>query len=144
MQCAADISVDRMPGPDIVLFSLVHNISAHQPLEQKQRLSEVFLKKFKGMPKIKRMDILEQPLAVIFGEILYLKKFNPTRYQKEKYYVHWFNQVWINMLAKLWTPLIEEAFDKGDVINPALVETMSDIAEELYKISVNPNQKVTS
>ena len=40
--------------------------------------------------------------------------------------------------------MIEEAFDKGDVINPALVETMSDIAEELYKISVNPNQKVTS
>lgn len=144
MQCAPDIAVDRMPGPDIVLFSIIHTISAHQPLEQKQHLSEVFLKKFRGMNKIKRMDVLEQPLAVILGGILYLKKFNPTRYQKEKYYVHWFNQVWTNTIAKLWTPLVEEAFDKGDIINPSLIETMADIAEELYKVSVDPNQKVTS
>ncbi|MBY0280786.1 MAG: hypothetical protein K2W94_01355 [Alphaproteobacteria bacterium] len=142
MQCAPDISVDRMPGPDIVLYSIIHNISAHQSLEQKQQLSEVFLKKFKGRKKIDRLKALEEPLAVPFGEILYLKKFNPVLYHNQKYHMNWYNHVWINMFAKLLAPLLEEAYDKGDVINPALVETMSDIAEELYKVSVDPNQKV--
>ncbi|MBY0462263.1 MAG: hypothetical protein K2Q34_03675 [Alphaproteobacteria bacterium] len=144
MQCAPDISVDRMPGPDIVLYSLIHNILAHQSLEQKQHLSEVFLKKFKGLGKIERLKIMQEPLAVVFGQILYLKKFNPVLYQNQKYYMNWYNHVWVNVLAKLLAPLLEEAYDKGEIISSTLVETMSDIAEELYKISVNPNQRVVS
>ena len=143
VQCSPKTPVDKMPGLDVIVHEIIHTISVHQPLEQKLQLSEVFLKKIKGLgkfPGYDRLRILEEPLAVVFGQALYLKKFNPERYQKEKYQMIWYNYLWVSVMAQLLVPVLEEAFEKGDVLNPGLIETMSDMAKSLYQISINPNQ----
>ncbi len=147
MQCSPNMPIDRIPGADIVVHEIIHTISVHQPLEQKLQLSEIFLRKFKGLDKFPgydRLRILEEPLAVVFGQALYLKKFKPELYQKEKYQMIWYNYPWVSTMAQLLEPILEEAFDRGDVLSPDLIEIMSDMAKPLYQISINPNQMSVS
>ncbi len=141
IQCHSDTPVEKIPGPDIIVHEIIHTISARQSLEQKQMLTKIFLEKFKGAAKIEKLKILEEPLAVVWGQALYLKKFNRSIYKQKSYKMNWYNHSWVNVYAQLLIPLIEDAYNTGVVLNAELVNTMADMAQTLYLVNVTNNQQ---
>lgn len=137
MQCHPNTPAENVPGPDVIVHEIIHTISARQPLEQKQELTKVFLEKFKGAGKVERLKILEEPLAVVWGQVLYLKKFNPALYEQENYRMIWYNHPWVRVYAQLLTPLMEEVYQSGETINAGLMETMADMAQDLYLVTMS-------
>lgn len=135
LQCHPDIPREKIPGSDVIVHEIIHTISARQSLEQKQIMTKVFLEKFKGAGKVEKLKILEEPLAVVWGQALYLKKFNPSLYKQENYKMIWYNHPWVRVYAQLLAPLMEEVYQSGETINAGLVETMADMAQDLYLVS---------
>ncbi len=64
---------------DIAFHEVVHVISNQQTFNQKKMLTEEFLKNCDIKDSLRKLTILEEPLAVIFGQIIFLEQFNPNR-----------------------------------------------------------------
>ncbi len=144
MQCHPDTPIEKVPGPDVIVHEIIHTISARQSQEQKQMMTKVFLEKFKGAGKVEKLKILEEPLAVVWGQALYLKKFNPSLYKQENYKMIWYNHPWVNVYAQLLAPLMEEVYQSGETINAGLIETMADMGQALYLVTTSVGQRKSS
>ena len=92
---------------DVVFHEIVHTLSARQPQQQKEEISKAFLSlcpienKF---AKYQKGKILEEPLAVAIGQILFLKEFSPTTLKWDS---KLYNNPWISAFGKNIYPLIE-------------------------------------
>lgn len=122
---------DAKLDSDIVFHEVVHTISARQDLAQKQALTREFVATCDTKGKIKRMNLLEEPLAVAFGQALFLQQFDPSRYQ---YGTNWYAEKWTNMFAKLIYPTVKEEFDTGRTITDGLVQKAGKHCKEVLAV----------
>ncbi|MCM2280128.1 MAG: hypothetical protein NDJ89_18815 [Oligoflexia bacterium] len=103
---------------DVVLHEVVHTLSSRQSREQKRRLTDRFLAVCplpKGMPV---MNPLEEPLAVVFGQMLFLNRFDPARFRTEK---SWYRNEWIDAFARAIFAISKEALEKEESINDGFI-----------------------
>ena len=113
---------------DIAMHELIHSISKLQSLEVKQSLTKEFYNRCKfDYKKIKRYYVLEEPLAVIFGQMYYQEKYQPKRF---KFEVNWYNNKLIDSLSKLYYPVVKKHFVEGKVIDSNLMEKLGEICAE--------------
>ncbi len=122
----------KYDGSDIVMHEIVHTISAKQSLKQKQILTKEFLNKCNINGKIKRLRILEEPLAVVFGQMLFIKQFIPNKFRFDS---NWYSKPWVRMFAKLSMPIVEETFKAGKSITDKLIPRLSKICAEAVRVS---------
>lgn len=59
------------------------------------------------MPKY---NLLEEPLAVVFGQMLYLDEFDKGRFKKT---TNWYRNDWINEYAQALYPIAKRALKNG-------------------------------
>lgn len=137
IQCHPDISPEKALGIDIVIHEIVHMISARQSLASKQKLTSTFINIFKEAESMDKYKILEEPLAVVWGQAMYLKLFNPEAFLKQNYKMNWYYRSWVNVYAQLLIPLLEEAYQKEEIMDEDFIRLVACIARELYFISVN-------
>lgn len=109
---------DAKLDSDVVFHEVVHTISARQDLAQKQNLTKEFIADCDTHRKIKRMNILEEPLAVALGQSLFNQQFEPSRY---KYGSVWYTEKWTNMFSKLIYPTVKEEFESGRTLTDGFI-----------------------
>lgn len=122
--------VEHIDWPDEydVFHEVVHTISARQPAVQKQKLTEAFLKICDIRFKEDSEKILEEPLAVAIGQMLFLKRFDPKLYTEEK---NWYEDPWINRFSQAIFPLVEQAFAKNQLLDVDLIEKAAGACKQL-------------
>lgn len=111
---------------EIVFHEVVHTISKRLPLEKKQQLTKVFLEECPTGTSLKKGTILEEPLAVAVGQMLFLKKFNPKKYKSE---TNWYRNEWINKFSQAIFPEIETTFAKKGKLDEELVRKLGKICK---------------
>ncbi len=113
---------------DVVFHEVVHTISMRQPLEQKQKFTKLFLDNCSVGAKIKKTVILEEPLAVSIGQILFMEKFFPT---KLNYSDSLYNNPWISSFGRIITPLVRSDFEKNKSMDEKTILSFSKLCSEL-------------
>lgn len=117
---------------DIVFHEIVHTISARQNLAQKQMLTKEFLKTCPIQDKMKKLKILEEPLAVAIGQLLYLKRVEPKRLDlSAKAYI----DPWISVYGKMLFPIVDEYMKNKKTIDQDFVKPATATCNELVKMS---------
>ncbi|MBI3547776.1 MAG: hypothetical protein HY078_01865 [Elusimicrobia bacterium] len=114
----ADIS-ER--SDSIVFHEVVHTITARQDPRRKKRLARAFLDGFPpecNIGAVPRTVLLEEPLAVTIGQMLFWKRFHPDRFASE---TNWYNEPWVNRFSPAMFPVIERAFAEGRVLDEELL-----------------------
>lgn len=112
---------------DIVFHEVVHTISARQPLEQKQGLTKAFLSICQPPSGVKKGKILEEPLAVAIGQMLFLDKFDRTKFEREK---NWYRDDWVNQFAPSIFPFIRAEFKEGKTIADGFIDSAARACKE--------------
>jgi hypothetical protein len=113
---------------DIAFHEIVHVISNKQPLEQKQLLTEQFLKSCQVKDQLKKLTILEEPLAVVFGQAIFLERFDPKRLNLGE---SLYNNPWISSYAKLLLPIVKTQLKAGKSIADDFIPTAASLCNEL-------------
>lgn len=126
---------------DIVFHEIIHTISARQNQKQKEEISNVFLEvcpgirdKFLGSCRIR---VLEEPLAVVLGQILFLKEFFPTRLRWD---FKLYNNPWISEFAKLISPVIEQELNQKLKFSVETGKKMGFLCNEFFEASKLMNE----
>lgn len=125
---------------DIAFHEVVHAISAQQPLDQKQKITEEFLQKCAVKERLKRLTILEEPLAVVFGQALYLERFDAQRLKLDE---SLYENAWISTFAKLLLPIARNELKMKRSIKAGFIASAGNICRELVAASeqLGPPQK---
>jgi len=113
---------------DVVFHEIVHTISMKQSLEQKQAFTKIFLEKCPVSPKLKKTVILEEPLAVAIGQVLFMEKFFPADFHYEQ---SLYNNPWISTFGRLITPVIREDFKRKKKMDETTISSLANICAEL-------------
>lgn len=120
---------------DVVFHEIVHTISVRQPQQQKEAISKVVLdaclidEKF---PKRQKGKIMEEPMAVAVGQILFLKEFFPERLRWDS---KLYNNYWISSFAKLIYPVIEDDFTRKEIFSTKTASKIGFLCNELLQTS---------
>lgn len=117
---------------DIAFHEVVHVISNYQPLEQKKSITEAFLKSC-NVTQLKKLTILEEPLAVIFGQIIFLENFNPAKLKAGQ---SLYNNPWISVYAKLLHPVVKDYLKNKKTISDDFIQSAGKVCNELVQASM--------
>lgn len=118
---------------DVVAHEINHSISAHQPIDQKKKLTNTFLKICPIESKLKRYRILEEPLAVNFGQLIYNKKFLPSKFSTSE---NLYRNAWINTYSRIiFTPLLKR-FESEERITDGFIEEAATLCKDILDASV--------
>lgn len=117
---------------DIAFHEVVHAISAMQPLEQKQQITQAFIKICDPRESVKRGRILEEPLAVALGQIEFLRRFAP---KKLVYDDSLYIDPWVNLLGKLIHPVLEKSLREKKNIQQGFAESAARLCREVLAAS---------
>lgn len=124
--------VTQMEGRDldVVFHEVVHTISAHQPKQQKRELTRKFLEICPVEGRVRRGDILEEPLAVALGQIAFLAEFDPDGLHFD---ASFYNNPWISSFGKAIYPIVRLELNSGRDINQEFIEKAASQCEEFTK-----------
>lgn len=120
---------------DVVFHEIVHTLSVRQPQQQKEAISKVVLDacpidgKF---PKGQKGKMLEEPMAVALGQVLFLKEFFPKRLRWDS---KLYNNYWISSFAKLIYPVVEDDFVQKAVFSTKAAAKIGFLCHELTQTS---------
>jgi hypothetical protein len=76
----------------------------------------------------RRSNMLEEPLAVAIGQMLFLKSFDPKRFSKEG---NWYRNPWVNQYAQALFPLVDKTFAKSGRLDRAFIQEAGKICKSL-------------
>lgn len=130
---------------DIIFHEIIHTLSARQSQKQKEEISKIFLD---ACPSVNNKSlaiyggrILEEPMAVTIGQILFLKKFFPERL---KWNSQLYNNPWISSFAKLINPIIEKELDQKLYFSVETGKKLGFLCNELFSaanfMNAQPNK----
>ena len=114
------------------MHEIIHAISRLQSVEQKNKLTTAFFQAYPLKPSLPKYHIIEEPLAVAVGQMLYLSLFNREKFREceRKKENQWYMDEWINNAGQEIFPLIKQAYEQGQCLDVGLVTKM---AEVIYK-----------
>lgn len=126
---------------DIVFHEIIHTISARQPQKQKEDISTAFLDMCPGIREkfigVYRSRILEEPLAVAIGQIIFLREFYPDRLRWDS---KLYNNPWISGFAKLIFPIIENELDQKLYFSTDTGKKMGFLCNEFFEANKLMNE----
>lgn len=117
----------RWSSEDIAFHEVIHSISTLQDLDNKRAFTNLFLSKCSIQGKMKRYKILEEPLAVAIGQMYFLEKTDPEKYQQELKSDSWYRNKWINEFSKLIYPSVKMYLEQRKPIDMFLINQLADI-----------------
>ena len=116
---------------DIIFHEIVHTISARQDLAQKQTLTKEFVTLCDTKGAIKKLTLLEEPLAVVIGQALFLQTFQPKNYNYDS---NWYNEKWVNLFSKLIYQDVKDEFNAGRTISDGLIPRVAKRCKEVLAV----------
>jgi hypothetical protein len=119
------------PNDDLVLHEIIHTLTASQDPGQKRALTRQFLAGCGVAGKLPGTGrILDEPLAVAIGQMMFLERFDPERYRKEK---NWYRGPWVADFAQALFPLLKDAFARKRSIDQGFIAKASEACQRLGK-----------
>jgi hypothetical protein len=116
---------------DVVAHEIVHAIAARQPSTQKRALSDALLRDCPATAAVGRLNTIEEPIAVVLGNMLFMRAFRPERYRFAR---RWYGNQWVDVYAKLlFSPLVE-AFESGRPIADGFVDQAVPLCTALVSL----------
>jgi len=116
---------------DVVAHEAIHVIAARQPSPQKRALTDAFLRGCPANTSVGRLTTIEEPLAVVFGNMLFTRTFRPQRY---RYARRWYGEPWVDVSAKLLFSPIVEGFVQGGRITDVVAEQGVQLCAALLSV----------
>ena len=108
------------PDDDFALHEFTHVVSAQQPPQQKVDFTREFLRICPNAARLNKGEILEEPLAVALGQMLYLDTFYPVRFAQTK---KWYARKWINHFAQVIFPTVKSYYARHLAIDLDFIRT---------------------
>ena len=110
-------SSDNWDG--VAMHELIHYISAHQPPEQKKMLTMQFLARCPEANRPKALRLLEEPLAVAWGQAAYAKyaRANPVNWNER-----WYAIPQVDLLGHLLWPTVDQLYNTDATIIDGIVD----------------------
>ena len=125
----------------IVIHELVHYVSSRQPQEQKLELTKRFLDRCPLPPQIKRLWLLEEPVAVAWGQAAYSAKVLGKPLDPND---HWYAIPWVDIVSRTIAPSIIEGYDTDlqieDVVEQA-ADRCNDLNAVAQQLNTSPKTK---
>ena len=118
---------------DVVMHELTHYISMRQPSQQKQALTKQFLAICPIPPGIKPLWLLEEPLAVAWGQAAYSMK---VRGRPLNPLSNWYTAPWIDNVSRTIAPSVIAGYDNAATINDGIVKEAANQCKNLTAISL--------
>jgi hypothetical protein len=86
---------EAISSADVVVHEVVHVLSALRSDMQKRIVSDVILQECAGFEKVvRRLGVIEEPLATIFGNIEFRRRFEPNRFSWSR---EWYGDRWVDL-----------------------------------------------
>ena len=115
------------PDDDFALHEFTHVVSAQQPLQQKVDFTGEFLKICPKAAQLRKGEILEEPLAVALGQMLYLDTFYPVRFSQTK---KWYANKWVNHFAQVIYPVVKSYYARHLPIDLGFIRATARLCAE--------------
>lgn len=127
-----DISFIKAELSSILLHELTHSISKARPESQKKLLSSTAQRYATelNITRDKYIFLVEEPLAVILGQMIFLERTFPQYY---KYMDNWYSNAWIKSMARLAKPLVFEYLSHHRPMDKVFVENYMKLISELIQ-----------
>ena len=116
----------------IVMHELVHFISSRSPETQKRELTKRFLDHCKQPKGTKRLWLIEEPLAVAWGQAAYSAE---VLHHPLDPHENWYAVPWVNVVARTISPTIIEDYKSGATIDRVIVDQAADRCNDLVAIA---------
>lgn len=113
----------------VAMHELMHYMSAHQSPEQKQALTKRFLARCPQASRPKALRLLEEPLAVAWGQAAYAKY---GRGQELNWNESWYAIPQVNILGHLLWPSVDRLYKADATINDGIVDEAAQFCAELF------------
>lgn len=112
---------EAMSNADVVVHEAVHMVSALQSDTQKRNLSDTVLNECAGsLDFTRRLGVVEEPLATIFGNIEFRRRFEPNRFSWSR---SWYGERWVDLSARLLYPVVMHAVESGASLGSPMMST---------------------
>ena len=99
---------------DVVAHETIHVFAARMNEARQQSLSELLLDGCHAPASLRRLAILEEPIATALGNIEFRRRFMPQRFSWSR---RWYGDAWVNVYARLLQPLLVERLSTGVVLD---------------------------
>lgn len=97
---------DTVNSADVVAHEAVHVFAAMMDARKKQELSAALLDGCAVPAGIRRLAVLEEPVATVLGNMEFRRRFQPRRFQWSR---QWYGDEWVDLVARLLYPVITDA-----------------------------------
>jgi hypothetical protein len=111
---------------DVVVHEMGHDVSRRQSEAQRRAFSDLYRAGCPFPTEVDNPRALEEPLTVAQQKI-FLRAVLPAEFAKTK----WYNDPWISTVAKRFFPDVSAAYERGDVLDEALVRRLAASCAEV-------------
>jgi hypothetical protein len=122
---------EKLNAGAVISHEVVHVLSALQPSPQKRSLTDSFLRECPAPAVVGRLETIEEPMAVVLGNMLFTKRFRPERYRYAK---RWHGQERVDVYAKLLLSPVGDAFEGGRTITEGFAEQAVPLCKSLLAL----------
>lgn len=116
----------------IVMHEVTHYVSAHQPKAQKRKLTDAFFEKCPASYEDGYYELLEEPLAVAWGNAAYAKY---GRNQPLSPNENWYWRPIPALMGRLLWPHVDALYESGATIEDGLLDVAADYCLRLADVA---------
>jgi hypothetical protein len=117
-------AAEAINGADVVVHEMIHVLAARQPDAQRLRVSAALLDRCAPPAGVKRLAVIEEPIATALGNIEFRRRFQPRRFAWGR---RWYGDDWVDLYARLLHAPLTEALAAGRGLDAALVRDAGEL-----------------
>lgn len=125
-------SGETVNSADVVVHEAVHVFAAGMPEAQKSALTGTLLDGCAVPEGVRRLAILEEPIATALGNIEFRRRFMPQRFAWGR---RWYGDPWVDVYARLLHPLLVERTATGRRLDGAFAREATGLCTALVGLS---------
>lgn len=126
------MSGDTVNSADVVVHEAVHVFAAAMPPDRQLAMSALLLDGCAVPPRVRRLAVLEEPLATALGNIEFRRRFLPSRFSWSR---RWYGDDWVEVYARLLHPMLAERVDREQPIDASFIRQATVLCADLVHTS---------
>ncbi len=119
---------ETVNSADVVVHEAVHVFAAGMPEAQKAALTNILLDGCAVPEAVRRLAVLEEPIATALGNIEFRRRFMPQRFAWGR---RWYGDAWVDVYARLLHPLLVDRTATGRPLDVAFAREATGLCTAL-------------
>lgn len=109
-------AADTVNNADVVAHEVMHVFAATMDTARQRTLSTTLLDGCAVPAGVRRLAVLEEPIATVLGNMEFRRRFAPRRFQWSR---QWYGDDWVDLVARLLYPVITSDLSTGTPMDAA-------------------------